>query len=167
MTPDHLRFSPDILRRLGEELIPHVDQGIVELVRNAYDADAVTCRVELIGTNELGGMLRVTDDGVGMTEEAIRNGWLVLGRSTKSDRSPTKKLGRIPVGDKGLGRLAALRMGASAALHTRPAHEPGTEYSLTLDWGRYDTSAVVEDVDLEIRARSTQEQSGTTIEVGP
>src|SRR3954453_4971661 len=113
MRAEHLRFSPDILRRLGEELIPHIDQGIIELVRNAYDADALTCRVELIRTEELGGMLCMTDDGVGMTPEAIRNGWLVLGRSAKAAREPTG-LGRVPVGDKGLGRLAALRMGAAA-----------------------------------------------------
>src|SRR5713226_5602673 len=98
MPIDHLRFSPDILRRLGEELIPHADQGIVELVRNSYDADAHHCRVELIDTEKLGGTLRVTDDGTGMTAEAVRDGWLVLGRSSKSSRRRTK-LGRLPVGD--------------------------------------------------------------------
>jgi hypothetical protein len=81
MPTEHFRFSPDILRRLGEELIPHVDQGIIELVRNAYDADAVRCSVELIATEELGGTLRISDDGIGMTAKAIRSGWLVLGRS--------------------------------------------------------------------------------------
>lgn len=35
-----IRFSADILRRLGEELNPHPDKGIVELAKNAYDADA-------------------------------------------------------------------------------------------------------------------------------
>lgn len=40
MTTEHLRFSTEMLRRLGEELNPHPDQGVLELVRNAYDADA-------------------------------------------------------------------------------------------------------------------------------
>src|SRR5262249_23056801 len=113
MRTEHLRFSPDILRRLGEELIPYFDQGVIELVRNAYDADAANCRVELLGTEREGGTLRVSDDGVGMTAQAIRDGWLVLGRSAKSTGERTN-LGRLPVGDKGLGRLAAMRMGEMA-----------------------------------------------------
>jgi signal transduction histidine kinase len=164
MHAEHFRFSPDILRRLGEELVPHIDQSIVELVRNAYDADAVTCRVELLNADELGGTLRVTDDGVGMTPEAIRNGWLVLGRSAKTAHQPTP-LGRTPVGDKGLGRLAALRMGDVATLRSRPAARPGTELVLTLDWSRYDAATAVEDVVLVIGSRQTEESPGTTIEV--
>jgi len=164
LSSEHLRFSPDILRRLGEELIPHADQGIVELVRNAYDADAHICRVELIGTDQQGGTLRVTDDGSGMPAESIRSGWLILGRSSKAARRPTK-LGRPPVGDKGLGRLAALRMGRVAMLRTRPADEPGREYRLTLDWDLFDKADVVESVSLEIQPATTKEDHGTTIEV--
>ncbi|MBM2812642.1 MAG: histidine kinase [Chloroflexi bacterium] len=164
MSNESLRFSPEILRRLGEELIPHVDQGIIELVRNAYDADAIDCCVELIGAERLGGTLRVTDTGVGMTEPDIRNGWLVLGRSGKAARKPTG-LGRLPVGDKGLGRLAALRMGSVATLRTRPKIQPGREYSLVLDWARYDAADVVENVGLEIVERAANEAPGTTIEV--
>jgi hypothetical protein len=42
-TVANFRFATDILRRLGEELNPNIDQGILELVKNAYDADARTC----------------------------------------------------------------------------------------------------------------------------
>jgi signal transduction histidine kinase len=164
VTTEHLRFSPDILRRLGEELTPHADQGVVELVRNSYDADAHTCRVELIETDHPGGTLRVTDDGNGMTEESIRKGWLVLGRSGKAARRPTA-LGRLPVGDKGLGRLAALRMGNMATLHTRPADEPGREYRLKLDWDLFNVAEVVENVPVNIMPVTTRRPKGTTIEV--
>ena len=132
MTSEHLRFSPDILRRLGEELVPQIEQGIVELVRNSYDADAVNCRVELEGVDKLGGTLRIEDDGLGMDHDAIRSGWLILGRSNKPGRSITA-LGRRPVGEKGLGRLAALRMGRRVTLSTRPASKPLTEYKLEID----------------------------------
>src|SRR4051812_9600689 len=81
LTADHLRFSTQMLRRLGEELNPHPDQGILELVRNAYDADATKCTVELVATHDAGGTVRVTDDGTGMTVKGIRDGWLVLGTS--------------------------------------------------------------------------------------
>jgi hypothetical protein len=41
---EHLRFAADVLRRLGEELNPSPEQGMLELVRNAYDADATRKR---------------------------------------------------------------------------------------------------------------------------
>ena len=164
MTAEHLRFSPDILRRLGEELIPHADQGIVELVRNAYDADATHCQVELAAIEEHGGAILVSDDGCGMSLASIRSGWLVLGRSGKGANRRTPG-GRLPVGEKGLGRLAALRLGTEAQLTTRPAAEPGKEYHLTIDWSRYEGAEVVESVGLAVEERTTCEQPGTTIEI--
>ena len=164
MAHEHLRFSPDILRRLGEELVPQIEQSIVELVRNSYDADAVNCRVELEGVDKPGGTLRIEDDGVGMGQDGIRSGWLILGRSNKPGRSVTA-LGRRPVGEKGLGRLAALRMGRKVTLSTRPASSPSTEYKLVIDWSKYDAISVVEDVDLEIVEEPTQKPPGTSIEV--
>ncbi len=107
----HFKFSPNILNRLGEELIPNPDQGIIELVKNSYDADATKCTVELVNTNAIGGSIIISDNGVGMDVNAISEGWLVLGRSKKATREITP-LGRLPVGDKGLGRLAAMRLGS-------------------------------------------------------
>src|SRR4051812_3992851 len=78
MTTERLHFSTEMLSRLGEELNPHTDQGILELVRNAYDADATKCVVELINAHRSGGGVRVSDDGDGMTADDIRDGWLVL-----------------------------------------------------------------------------------------
>src|SRR5579862_8307929 len=107
VTTEHLHFSTQMLRRLGEELNPHTDQGILELVRNAYDADATECEVELIDTHIVGGTVRILDDGDGMTAESIRKGWLVLGASEKVRIAETARK-RFPIGNKGIGRLAAL-----------------------------------------------------------
>ena len=109
MTQTRLRFSANILRRLGEELNPSPSRGLVELVKNSYDADAINCTIELRDVDKPGGMIVITDDGDGMNIQEIINGWLVLGKSEKIYRSKTR-LGRHPSGDKGLGRLAALRM---------------------------------------------------------
>jgi signal transduction histidine kinase len=166
MTQPHLRFATDILRRLGEELIPHPDQGIVELVRNAYDADATTCTVELINADQDNGTLRVIDNGVGMTRDSILNGWLILGRSGKASHKLTR-LGRIPVGEKGLGRLAALRMGTKAQLSTWPKAERGREYRVLFDWDQFETAKVIEDVPIPVQSRKALKKAkhGTTIEI--
>ncbi len=156
----HFKFSPDILSRLGEELIPNPDQGIMELVKNSYDADATECTVKLINTEVVGGSLVVSDNGTGMDLNAIADGWLVIGRSKKADRLPTT-LGRLPVGDKGLGRLAALRQGSHITLKTRPADNPGIEYSLSINWEDFAQAKVVEDVALNIEKAETKQPQGT------
>lgn len=156
----HFKFSPDILSRLGEELIPNPDQGIMELVKNSYDADATECTVKLINTEATGGSLVVSDNGIGMDLNAIADGWLVIGRSKKAARLTTP-LGRLPVGDKGLGRLAALRQGSHVTLKTRPADNPGIEYSLFINWEDFAQAKVVEDVTLNIEKSETQQPQGT------
>ncbi|MEH2055805.1 MAG: sensor histidine kinase [Nostoc sp.] len=161
----HFKFSPKILQRLGEELIPNPDQGIIELVKNSYDADATECTVELIKTSTIGGSIIISDNGVGMDKDTISEGWLVLGRSKKAIREVTQ-LGRLPVGNKGLGRLAALQMGSQVFLKTRPKHEPGVEYSLTINWDDFQEADVVEDVAFDVKKSITDKEYGTDIIVG-
>ncbi|TAK14728.1 MAG: histidine kinase [Anaerolineae bacterium] len=164
MTEATFRFSTNILRRLGEELNPSPGIGILELVKNAYDADALNCTIELLQTNNAGGAFRVVDDGVGMSIDQITDGWLVLGKSEKNSSVRTH-LGRFPAGDKGLGRLAALRLGDKASLCTRPKSKPGTEFELTISWEEFDQARLVEDVGLEILSRSTKLAHGSEITV--
>lgn len=145
----HIRFSTDILRRLGEELNPNIDQGILELVKNAYDADARTCTVDISAAG-LGGQIVVEDDGKGMSEDDILNGWLVLGRSRKKQTKLTR-LRRVPAGNKGLGRLAALRLGDKAILESRRRNKP--EIVVELDWRRFDKAAMIDTVSIPVRKR--------------
>lgn len=145
-----IRFSTDILRRLGEELNPNIDQGIIELVKNAYDADAQTCTVDL-SKADIGGEVVVQDDGRGMSEEDIMNGWLVLGRSRKRQTRLTAS-GRIPAGNKGLGRLAALRMGDEAILESRQRNR--AEIRVQLDWVEFDRTDMVDDVSIPVEVRT-------------
>ena len=149
MTAAHLRFSTEIVKRLGEELNPTLDKGVLELVKNAYDADATTCRVELRHTDQPGGAIVVEDNGDGMTAEQVADGWLVLGHSSKTSSEPTR-LGRIPAGSKGLGRLAALRMGGTALLHTTPTCQSDSSHQLLIDWTEFDKAQIVDDYALEI-----------------
>lgn len=163
--PERLRFSPDILRRLGEELVSDFDQGIIELVKNSYDAEATLCNLELLGGAKEGGELIIEDDGNGMDQNAIRNGWLIIGKSGKIVKERTERFGRTPVGDKGLGRLSALRLGNTVLLETRPRRFPGTEFSVRINWDEYSNAAVIEDVELEVDKRKTLKGPGTTITI--
>ena len=89
---ESLRFAPSILARLGEELVPHPDQGIIELAKNAYDADARTCRVALHDVIQPGGTVAVSDDGDGMTVQQIRAG-LACSRALRERPVSENKIG--------------------------------------------------------------------------
>ena len=158
------RFSTDILQRLGEELITSFDQGIIELVKNSYDADASVCSIELVDAQQAGGTVVITDDGAGMSLHDIRDGWLVLGRSRKTPGSRTQRH-RLPAGSKGLGRLGALRMGQEVLLTTQPLDEPGVDYSLRIRWADFARSDVVEDVGLAVQRSESERRPGTRITI--
>jgi signal transduction histidine kinase len=161
----NFRFSPKILARLGEELNQSFDQSILELVKNAYDADAKHCKIELFDTASPGGTIRVSDDGIGMDESGIRDSWLVLGKSEKSINRQTG-LGRIPAGSKGLGRLAALRMGHHVELLSVRRQTPTKLLRLDINWDIFESAAAVEDVPLTIQRQSKPKAgNGTVIEL--
>lgn len=159
----HIRFAPSILRRLGEELNPNIDQGILELVKNAYDADATECHVWLDGVDDA-GTVAVEDNGDGMDADDITKGWLVLGDSRKQSSKRTR-LGRVPAGNKGLGRLAALRLGHEAHMTSRP-RDSEAAFSVRLDWDTFDTAETVDEVSVAVTSMPrADEASGTRIEL--
>lgn len=171
MANHSLKFASSILARLGEELLPNFDQGIIELVRNSYDADATKCVVTLKNISQPGGSIIIKDTGWGMDEEAISASWLVLGHSTKRGADITQK-GRIQVGDKGLGRLAALRMGNSTTLTSRPranvsSNYSYTEFSTVINWSLFDNTLTVDEVDINVSTKKFDDPqySGTDIEI--
>ena len=50
---------------------------MVELIKNAYDADAPSCTI----TYEPGRSLTVADTGIGMTLQQFKDGWMRIGTS--------------------------------------------------------------------------------------
>lgn len=152
-----IRFATNILRRLGEELNPSPIEGVIELAKNAYDADARHCLIQLIDTHQPGGTVIVSDDGDGMNANGIMDGWLVLGKSNKS-RLQVTRLGRTPSGNKGLGRLAALRLGSTTTLVSSPKTDRTSTYRITIDWDDFDDVELVNEVNLKIH--STEQPDG-------
>lgn len=110
-----LSFEVDtgLFRQLGELLVGRDSTAIIELVKNAYDADASL--VVLSGRNLQdpdSAVLDVMDDGHGMTRAQFRSGFLRLaarGKAGGNKRSPI--FGRRYTGEKGVGRLAAHKLG--------------------------------------------------------
>ncbi|MGB0683780.1 MAG: sensor histidine kinase [Magnetovibrionaceae bacterium] len=132
------------------------------MAKNSYDADALECIIKLDNVSKPGGSITISDDGTGMSISGIENSWLVLGKSQKRG-ALTPKFNRSPAGDKGLGRLSALRLGRKAILKTRPESKPGFEHSVTIDWDAFDQALFVESVPLRVTTKRTKKRPGSDI----
>lgn len=104
------KFTVDtqLFRELGELLVGRESTALVELIKNAYDADARAVIVEgkQLDDPDL-GTITISDNGVGMTREEFEKGFLRIatcGKSEEPRRSPV--YGRRYTGEKGIGRLA-------------------------------------------------------------
>ena len=84
--PDSRKFVIDAraLLSLGRESIKDHATALIELVKNAYDADAENVEVEIVSNKAPeADLVRVADDGEGMTSQDINQKWLRIGFSEK------------------------------------------------------------------------------------
>lgn len=145
---------------LGRELISGDTVAVTELVKNAYDADAGFVVVHISGevddegaiTPETGS-LSILDDGHGMDADRIVNTWLEPATPfrRRPDASPTR---RRVLGEKGVGRFAAARLGDRMELTSKV--RDGEEVHLGLDWRDFDDdSKYLEDIELDLHVGGT------------
>lgn len=79
--PLSIRPHARLLTMLGEQLLKNECVALVELIKNAYDADADHVDVEFDGfTNDMkkqpDSRIVVRDDGCGMTLETVKTIWM-------------------------------------------------------------------------------------------
>lgn len=100
-------------RTLLEGYVKTPPVGLCELIWNAFDEDAQTVRVE-VEAGPLGGIevVRVEDDGNGMTRERAELAFSRVGDSWKIVPGATSESGRPVHGKHGRGRYSAFSLGA-------------------------------------------------------
>ncbi|WP_016756079.1 sensor histidine kinase [Leptospira santarosai] len=173
-----LNFKADahLIQVLGEQLISSERVGILELVKNSFDAGASVCKVKIENLPDIsdseefsefnhlkGPVIIVEDNGKGMDREIIENGWLRPASRIKTnvkeeirkqkDQALAKgnlgvfnswlraykksNKGRLPLGEKGVGRFATHRLGRSLTLVTK-TKDIDYEYVLQINWDDFD-----------------------------
>lgn len=159
-----MRPRARLISLLGDELISDEPVAVVELVKNAYDADAKNVSVTF-ETTDSGTPVRlvIKDDGSGMDLATVMSGWLEPGTVLKkqNDRSPG---GRLYQGAKGVGRFAAARLGDALILETRKKMD--LVVTVLLEWGRFDDDSYLDDVDITYETTdSSYQPEGTTLTI--
>lgn len=67
-------------RLIGRENVSKLEGAVLEIVKNAYDADANVCCLYYSNTEEC---VYIMDNGCGMKEEVLRTHWMTIGNSSK------------------------------------------------------------------------------------
>lgn len=127
------RVQSHVLKLLGDELIGHDRLAVFELVKNSYDADATVVDITL-ALNADPPKIVVNDNGIGMSAETIERSWLEIGTDSKRSKSARlrSRMGRLALGEKGVGRLAIQKLGEILKLTTREEGKP--EYEFSINW---------------------------------
>lgn len=194
-----LEVHPSVVFKLGADLITDDMQALIELIKNSYDADATSVQVMIDTQVEIDaetgeavsgearqldeggraqrrtirGSITIADDGVGMDLETIQRGWLTVSLSHKQGmkaRGETTKKKRTPLGDKGLGRLGAQRLGDVLSVTTRQRPMSGEVESLplkvTLTWDDFAAVDSLNAVPISIHSLPVESvKRGTLLEI--
>lgn len=134
-------FSPKLIKFLGEELIHDKKIAIAELIKNTYDADATEVLLTIKDDE-----ITIKDDGCGMSEDTIREYWLKVGNSSKSSSpSRTPKFKRLPIGEKGIGRLGVHKLGDHIQVVSKTENDK--EIFFEIDWKRFEATVALKDLE--------------------
>ena len=117
-----------IAELLGVQNFSTDEAAILELVKNAYDANALNLKI-IFRNNEL----QFVDNGIGMNEEDIKEHWMHIGKSDKKyEIVDENNKTRIQAGSKGVGRFALSRLGRSVCMKSKKQKSVGVIWKT--DW---------------------------------
>lgn len=138
-----------------------------------------------------GPVIVIEDDGAGMNREVIENGWLRPASTIKTnvkeklkeerkkaeesgklgaynaliDQLKKEHRGRIPLGEKGVGRFATHRLGRNLIIKSKPA-DSDFEYILKISWDAFDkvsnTTVDLDSIGVELTRQAPSRDYGKT-----
>lgn len=170
-----IKFAPKarIIRQLGDQLIRSESIALLEIIKNSYDACATVVEIKMTNIEfpKL-GEISIIDDGFGMNYEIIKDVWLQPGTTFKKNQIDDKNFispcGRMPLGEKGIGRFGVHKLGEEIELVSKKAGESEEAY-LKINWEDFDNDDLLENVPIQLIKRPLKEFSlnehGTKIKI--
>jgi signal transduction histidine kinase len=149
----YIKPAANHILTIGKGIIKDSYTAILELVKNAYDADAENVKIKLSFQDDR-SIIEVVDDGHGMDYKLVTEKWMVPSTSDKirQKRSLNKK--RPLQGRKGIGRYAASILGNDLFLKTTDKDSLLTT-ELLIDWSQFSNDQkYLEDIDILIESYS-------------
>lgn len=179
-------ISARVIYQLGEQLIENEYVALAELIKNAYDADCTTVKINVdtkIDTPYGKGKIEIIDNGNGMTKTILEKAFLKISTSFKIKEKFSPYFERRSLGEKGLGRLSIQRLGNYIEVITTPRlerltkvksipnsdfdfHEKYNTCKLRINWNNYMTDDDFKDIKNECKYSYTNNPIyGTRLEI--
>ena len=166
------------MRNIGEQSISNKIQAVLELVKNAYDGDALECTVTFYGETLKDGKIKITkieiqDSGIGMTRNDIKHKLMKVGTPNKIDQTYSPKFKRRVSGAKGMGHYSMQRLGTKTIITTTPEPYKNREffsydnvtYVLEIDWDKYVSGKDLQSISHKLTTKKKETHYGTKIEI--
>lgn len=157
-------FDVNVFKLLGSQLISDKFTAIIELVKNAYDANATEVKIDFIKTlSEKNGMIIISDNGIGMSKKDISTKWMRIGTNNKRQETHSKEpFNRTYLGEKGIGRFAIEKIADHITLESKESDNE-TVHKLTVDWSDYESQKNSKQTQLFTTMKNKYEVSNTLI----
>jgi len=170
-----IRPEARLIRSIGADLIKDYYAAVIELVKNAYDADSESVDITLsfekaniYGTKEEFLKFTIVDIGEGMSLNTIKNAWMVPATSYKLNKKTSSLKHRSLQGRKGIGRYASAILGDYLRMETTNAS--GETTIIEIDWKQFDTTQksdvkYLDEIEIAFENEKTSLPHGTKIEI--
>lgn len=148
---------------IGRDLVQDRSAAIIELVKNAYDADSPDVSIEFkVSSDRPGYSIIVEDHGHGMSRDTVINKWMVPSTDDKLTNTLSPG-GRTMQGQKGIGRYAAAVLGKDLLLETVDSERNRT--TVLVDWTSFEKAEYLEDVSILIETDAVTAPAGTRLTI--
>ena len=159
---ESIRPAGRLMLTIGRDLIKSPSSALLELVKNAYDADAPDVTINMMADRAKKSICIVVEDhGHGMTNDVVKNIWLVPATGDKLRRKKSPK-GRVMQGRKGVGRFASAILGDGLLLETVA---DSVRTSVELNWNEFEDVRYLDQVKIPILKSKVKSGSGTKLTI--
>ena len=158
----HFITNVQLKNIIGKDLINNDNIAILELVKNAFDANAKRTDISFVNLKNNDDLsiekyssrtsrLIIRDNGVGMDINDIKNKWLNIAYSEKKKKSYQHN--RMMAGAKGVGRFSCDRLGEFLNLYTKK--EESSEFILLqLNWRQFEVDDEKKEIGSDVKIRA-------------
>lgn len=162
---EHLVFSfaGRAIDYFGSKAISSDITALFELIKNSRDANAKKVTITFQDVKKDNALIKIYDDGDGMTEIDVKEKWMVIGTDSRIHDNKTKS-GKAVWGEMGIGRMACQKLGGETEMTSVKKNQ---KIKMTFDWSVFEKPGItVDKIQFPIeKSDGTDIENGVTLEL--
>lgn len=172
MVKQRFRVSGKITKLLGTESVSDKVTALHEVLKNSHDADALYVDIKFEDFEDNRGKIILKEEkGDGMTLDDIKNKFFIIGTYSKQPKKAkdrvrkTKRLKRVMIGRKGVGRFALEKLGKVVKIISKP-YGKKEKNTFEIDWRRFEPHKItIDQVSIEVTKQTRKDIHDSGLEI--